>query len=93
MDKCLIPYDDKQMLTDVLTHQKFMTSNYNSYLNESATETVRATFTRLLGEEHDIQFEVWKEMNNRGFYPTTKAEQTKVDAAKGQFEQVYACMK
>jgi len=84
-------YDEKQMLTDLLTHEKFVTGNYSTYLCESCTPAVREVFTDLLGEEHKVQFEVWQEMNRRGFYPVPKAEESKITAAKDQFAEAYAC--
>ena len=49
MNQC-VKYDDKQILTDVLTHQKFMTGHYSSYLCESCSPEVRQAFSQLLSE-------------------------------------------
>lgn len=90
MNQC-VKYDDKQILTDVLTHQKFMTGHYSSYLCESCSPEVRQAFSQLLSEEHNIEFEIWQEMNRLGYYPVPKAEENKVTAAKDQFSEVFAC--
>lgn len=78
-------YDDKTVLTDLLSYQKFMTSNYNNYLNEAACAPVRSALSKLLEEEHDIQFEIFSVMHEKGFYPTTPADQKQVTAAKDTF--------
>lgn len=78
-------FGDKEMLTDLLSSQKMITSNYNSFANECATPCVRTDFVNILKEEHQIQSEVFCEMQNRGWYPTTAAEQNKVDQAKQKY--------
>ena len=78
-------YDDKTVLTDLLSYQKFMTANYNNYLNEAANSAVRSTLSKLLTEEHEIQHEIFTVMHDRGYYPVTPAEQKQVNAAKDTF--------
>ncbi|MFA5562001.1 MAG: spore coat protein [Eubacteriales bacterium] len=81
-------YGDKEQLTDLLSGQKFLTSNYNSYLNEAATPEVRQAFSQILSEEHVIENEIWQEMNRRGWYNVCAAEASEVTKAKQQFESV-----
>ncbi|HCC34584.1 MAG TPA: spore coat protein [Ruminococcaceae bacterium] len=76
---------DKEWMQDVLSSQKLITSNYNTFANECATPELRQDMLSLLHEEHDIQAEVFDEMNTRGWYPTTPAEQQKIEQAKQKF--------
>ncbi len=76
---------DKERLSDALTSQKFLTGEYNNYVNEAATPEVKNTLLRILNEEHSIQNEVWTEMNSRGWYPTEKAEEQKLQQEKMKF--------
>ena len=76
---------DQEMITDVLSSQKFVTGNYNTVANEAKSHQVHDAFMSILKEEHDMQFEVFNEMQSRGWYPTENAEQQKVNAAKQKF--------
>ncbi len=77
---------EKEILNDVLTSQKAVTGAYNNFANECATPTIRDEFMRILTEEHQIQADVFDEMQKRGWYPTTAAEQQKIQQAKQKFQ-------
>ena len=61
---------DKEMLTDALSSEKFMTDHYNQYANECASPSLMNEFMNLLSEEHQIQHDVFTEMHKRGWYQT-----------------------
>lgn len=79
-------FGDKEILTDALNSEKHITSNYNTFANECANPNLRTTLMQLLNDEHAIQFDVFNEMHNRGFYPTPMAEQQKIEQAKQKFK-------
>ena len=72
---------EKEMITDMLTSQKQMTSLYNTSANESAAPQVRDEFLNILSEEHQMQAELFDEMNKRGWYQTAEAQQQKIQQA------------
>lgn len=74
-------YDDKTMMTDMLSTQKFITSNYNNYAGECATKQAKGKLMKILSDEHDIQFEIFEKMQAKGWYPTPPAPQDKVNQA------------
>lgn len=78
-------FSDKDMLTDMLSSQKFATDNYNTFANECATPAVKTDFMNILSEEHQIQNELFTEMQKRGWYPTEAADQNKVNQAKQKY--------
>lgn len=80
-----VNFSDKDILTDALSSQKFITDNYNTFANECATPAVRADFVNILNEEHMIQNEVFTEMQGRGWYPTEAADQNKINQAKQKY--------
>jgi len=85
-------YDDKTMMTDMLASQKFIAQNYNNYAGECSTKQSKAKLMKILGEEHDIQFKIFEQMNAKGWYPTTPAAQDKINEAVQQvamFEAMY----
>ena len=78
-------FSDKDRLQDALASQKFITGNYNMSATESATPEVRGVLMSILKEEHDIQNEIFVEMQKRGWYQVTPAEQQKLQQAKTKF--------
>ncbi|MEG0019801.1 MAG: spore coat protein [Oscillospiraceae bacterium] len=80
-------YDDKTMMTDMLSTQKFIAQNYNSYAGECASKQAKAKLMKILGEEHDIQFQIYEQMSAKGWYPTMPAPQDKINEAVQQHVQ------
>lgn len=62
-----------------------LTENYNQYANECASPSLMNEFMNLLSEEHQIQHEVFTELQKRGWYPTQEAPAEKVQQAKLKF--------
>ena len=79
-----MPYDDKTMMTDMLSTQKFIARNYNNYAGEFSTKQGKNRLMKILGEEHDIQFKIFEDMQAKGWYEITNAPQAKVDQAVQQ---------
>ncbi len=76
---------DKEWMQDILSSQKLITGNYNTFANECATPQLRDEMLCILREEHDIQADIFDEMNTRGWYPTAPAEQQKVEQTRQKF--------
>jgi spore coat protein CotF len=76
---------ERDLMNDVLSSQKFITDTYNTFTNECVTPNVRDGFMSLLNEEHQIQAEVFDMMKQRGWYQTPAADQQKVNQAKQQY--------
>lgn len=83
--ECLAKFDDRAKLTDLLSSQKYITFGYNTYLNECETSSVRSCIANILKDEHDIQFEIFSDMQSRGWYEPCKAEDNKVTKAQNKF--------
>lgn len=78
-------FSDKDRLQDALSSQKHATDGYNTFTNECVTPQLRGIFMSLLQEEHDIQNEVFTEMQKRGWYQVQPAEQQKIQQTKTKF--------
>ena len=78
-------YDDRAMITDALDSQKMIAQTYNHYAGECATQQRKDKLMQLLGEEHDMQFELFSEMQKRGWYSPKQAQSQAVSAAQKQF--------
>ncbi len=79
--------NEKEVLTDLLSYQKYITGVYNSDLLESATPEVKHLFLGLLEDEHRIQEDVFRAMYDRGLYPLETAEDKKLIETKQKFAQ------
>ncbi len=82
------PMQDKEIMTDMLTSQKSITEHYNHYANECASVDLRNSFLDILQEEHQIQNDVFKDMDKRGWYSTQPADQNRVSATRQKFENM-----
>ncbi len=78
-------FGEKERMTDLLFNEKHLASQYCSFLSEAATPEVIRCLSELLADTHNAQQEIFQEMNSRGWYPVTKAEDTKVAQAKQKF--------
>ena len=87
MEQGCYAFDEKQRLTDLLSSEKFLTGVYNTYCCEASTGAVKSCLMSILEDEHRIQQEIFTEMNNRGFYPLEKAEDTKLTEARQKYAQ------
>lgn len=79
-------FGDREIMDDLLSSQKNVTGLYNTAANECANNALRNEFMTILGEEHNIQMELFTEMNKRGWYPVEQAEQKKIQQARDQFQ-------
>lgn len=79
-------FSDREMMDDALSSQKFITNGYNTFANECATPALKTEFMNLLSEEHQIQHDVFAEMQKRGWYTTEAADMNKVSQAKQKFQ-------
>lgn len=82
--------NDQDMMTDALSSQKFMTESYNAFANECSSVAVKTEFMNILNEEHQIQHEVFAEMQKRGWYAPEAADQNKVNQTKQKYQNMNA---
>lgn len=78
-------FGDREILDDMLASQKDITGLYNNCANECASNALQNEFMTLLGEEHQLQMEIFTEMQKRGWYNTQQAPQDKIQQARERF--------
>ena len=83
MQQCAL--NEKEQMSDLLQSEKYLTGCYNSYLLECATPEMMRCLSGLLNDTHSMQQQLFGEMNSRGYYPVTKAEDKKLNTVKQQF--------
>ena len=77
---------DKEIINDSIASQKLIGSTYNTYANECVNQKLRTDFLNILKEESDIQSDLFNEMQKRGWYQTTPADQNQVNQAKTKYQ-------
>lgn len=78
-------FSDQEMMNDVLSTQKFIANGYNTNAGEASAPTVKNAMMSILEEEHDMQHEIFVEMQGRGWYQTESAPQSKIEQTKQAF--------
>ncbi len=79
---------DREILGDMLVSQKHATGVYNTCAYECANPTLKGQFMSILSEEQDLAFDVFKDMQNRGWYSPAAAESSKINQVRSKFESV-----
>ncbi len=77
---------DKEILNDTISSQKHVESVYNTYAGECVNVSLRNDFLNILKEEHDIQSDLFNEMNKRGWYPLKQADANQINQVKTMFQ-------
>lgn len=77
---------DRDLLTDALMTEEYMTQSYNAFVNVCSTQSVRDEVTNILNNEHKIHSELLTEMQNQGWYSPRQADKEKTEQALKQFE-------
>lgn len=76
---------EKSAVTDLLMGEKHLASMYSVFLSECATQEMTQCLGELLMDTHNIAKHLFEEMNSRGWYPVSKAEDSKLQQAKQKF--------
>ncbi|MBQ6019457.1 MAG: spore coat protein [Clostridia bacterium] len=85
-------FTDKEILEDMLSSQKAITGVYNSFTNECAHQCVRTDLLNILQDEHNIQANIFTEMQKRGWYAVTDADAGQITQARDKFQTMAATL-
>ena len=77
---------EQEILTDLLTSEKHLTSTVNTFITESTCANLRQDLKNILTEEHSIHENLYNMMNQKGWYPVSDAEAQEVQKVKGRFK-------
>ena len=83
----VINMSEQDILNDFLATQKHIAETYNNWAGECANANLRDEFLCILKEEHEIQSELFTEMQNHGWYQTKPAQQQELQ----QLRQKFSC--
>ena len=83
-------FSDREIMDDILTSKKHITGVYNTFSNECVNEKLQNDMLNILREEHAMQFNVFTEMQSRGWYSPEAAQQQMISQTKTKFENISA---
>lgn len=77
--------NDRDRINEVLSSIKYMTVGYNIGLNEMQNPKLHQTVGQILHEYHQMQYQVFEQMFQRGWYKMKAADQQEISQAHTQF--------
>ena len=80
-------WDDRCMMTDLLDTAKHITEVYGAYVCEGSSDTLRQVLQDNMDATANDQFQIFQQMQQRGWYQTKAAKQQDVQQAKQKFAQ------
>ncbi len=72
---------DQERLADLLSSEKKMASNYDSFASECVNVTLRDQFIKLFAQGHHAQTELFQTAKERGWYQPEQAPESKISQA------------
>ena len=81
-------YTEKDMMTDCLSSEKFLSSVYNTYALECVDPNIKKSFLTMLNDVQQIQSELFTEMLNRQWYQVEQVQPQKVSAVKQKLQSM-----
>lgn len=81
-------FKDQEIMNDMLSSQKQVAGEYSTIALECCCPQLKKSIMDIFSEEQGIQTNVFQGMQQRNWYPTTPAEQMKVDEARTKFEGI-----
>jgi Spore coat protein len=78
---------EKEILNDALSSEKQLLHVYSTYLAEASCPNLRNELTRVFNETQQMQFELYKAMEQKGWYTIQNAELQQVQQAVNKFSQ------
>lgn len=79
---------DVELMNDSIASQKLISSSYDTFANECATPNLRDEFMNILKDEHQIQAEIFTEMQKRGWYQVKAADQQQISQTKQKYQNM-----
>lgn len=79
--------DDQMCIEDVLSSQKFLSSNYNTAVQEAANPKLRQDLMEIQRQEQDAAQKVFSYMNQKGWYKVSPADPKMIDNARMKAQQ------
>jgi spore coat protein F len=79
---------EQEIMNDLLTSEKQITSAYNTGITETSCPNLRQHLTKCLTGAQEIQFQIFNAMQQRGWYQTKPASSQDVQSTKTKYNQI-----
>ena len=77
--------NDQERMTDFICSEKKMSANYDTFASECVCLPLRDDFLNILNQSHQIQTDLFKMAQSKGWYQVEQAPQNKVSQAYTRF--------
>ena len=77
--------NDQERMTDFICSEKKMSANYDTFASECVSLPLRDDFLKILNQSHQIQTDLFKMAQSKGWYQVEQAPQNKVSQAYTKF--------
>ena len=77
--------NDQERMTDFICSEKKMSANYDTFASECVSLPLRDDFLKILNQSHQIQTDLFKMAQSKGWYQVEQAPQNKVTQAYTRF--------
>ena len=77
--------NDQERMTDFICSEKKMSANYDTFASECVSLPLRDDFLSILNQSHQIQTDLFKMAQSKGWYQVEQAPQNKVSQAYTKF--------
>ncbi|KAB3534402.1 spore coat protein [Alkaliphilus pronyensis] len=80
-------FSEKELMNDLIASEKQISSSYNIGITEASCSNLRQHLTNCLNNSHQIQYDIFDAMRQRGWYQVKKANSQDVESAKTRYNQ------
>ena len=77
--------NDQERLTDFICSEKKMSANYDTFASECVSLPLRDDFLKIFNQSHQIQTDLFKLAQSKGWYQVEQAPASKVSQAYTKF--------
>ncbi|MDF2722913.1 MAG: hypothetical protein K0Q59_2588 [Paenibacillus sp.] len=77
--------NDRDRLNDILSYEKYLTSGYNTGLNEMQSPRLQQKIGTILQDVHQTQFQLFECMFQHGWYKMNAAQAQEITQSHQQF--------
>lgn len=79
-------FNDRDRINDMLMYEKYLTSAYNTGLNEMQMSKLHQDVQNILNDTHQLQKQMFDLMFNKGWYKLQAADQQQISQKAQQFQ-------
>ncbi|MFE5319724.1 spore coat protein [Paenibacillus sp. NPDC056579] len=77
--------NDRDRINDILSMQKYLSSGFNTGINEVQNPELRKTVASILQAQHEAQWQLFNLMFEKGWYKMKAADKQEISQAQQQF--------